>query len=419
MAIVNNNVNVPQEDFSPFGTGLADLGDGLKEGLCCLGAGISGYGGLIASGHTAAAGTLGTAQTTAATIAAQAYQAESTAAWAQRLILQGLIAAAQIALLQKQKDDYDEIAQEQRDLIDDGIEKYCECIEDVEDDIEDAYPGVAQAALYDPVDDCAMQAATISCNLDNTTSADEYARRVNQFHHLAEQARVSFFNTSFMSDLAIYNNGIRELLNGRIPISDVADIVSDVNEQACLRGAIGCTCKETARSLGVSQLQAMEQGRQSFDRGLASINQNVSPVARMVDIRDMMQSPAQRINLALQQAQLIQNSLQNAYNLAVQVPLGRTAKLQARIQKCITLLSTRLSKANLVNTYVPNYATALTPTINQFANALGGTLFSGFGNSNRGGGNDVSFQGGQTGIVYNKEGRPYTNSLSGAYYPLS
>jgi hypothetical protein len=99
----------------------------------------------------------------------------------------------------------------------------------------------------------------------------------------------------------------------------------------------------------------------------------------------MMQSPAQRINLALQQAQLIQNSLQNAYNLAVQVPLGRTAKLQARIQKCITLLSTRLSKANLVNTYVPNYATALTPTINQFANALGGTLFSGFGNSNTGG----------------------------------
>jgi hypothetical protein len=163
----------------------------------------------------------------------------------------------------------------------------------------------------------------------------------------------------------------------------------------------------------------MEQGRQSFDRGLASINQNVSPVARMVDIRDMMQSPAQRINLALQQAQLIQNSLQNAYNLAVQVPLGRTAKLQARIQKCIMLLSTRLSKANLVNTYVPNYATALTPTINQFANALGGTLFSGFGNSNRGGSNDVSFQGGQTGIVYNSAGRPYTNSISGAYYPLS
>lgn len=324
---------------------------------------------------------VGLAALAAANISVAGIQAASTAgSWVSQLAVTALVAAAQVALLELQKDHYDEIAEKQRDLVEDAIDDYRSCVTSLESQFLSSYPDVPDAALYVPVDSCAEQVATIACNIQNLDSAYDYAEKLREYHMLVETARLTVMNATWVADMSLYTGSISSLLRGELPTDDVADILSDVNEQACLRGSLGNVCRETSRSLGLSRLRAQEMGRKGMDQWLESMNRNVSPIARLVDMRELMQNPGQRIALALTQAQLIQNSLQNAMNLSAQVPLGKTALLQAKIQKCITIMSGGLSKANLVNTYVPNYAAALTPAINQFAGALG-SMMTGGGNT--------------------------------------
>ena len=238
-------------------------------------------------------------------------------------------------------------------------------------DFENAFPDVPEAAEYIPVDACCLQGSTIECNISHTDRADAYVRYVNRLHEQNDLMHAVSGNPTFMVDMHLQTTAIQDLMRGRLPIGDVVEILTDNAEAACLVGRIGNTRKTTARDFGISKLRAQASGRREFREVTTWYNTVVSPMQRQADIRDMMQRPQERIQLALAQAQLIQNSLQNRNNTLAQKSPYLMAKLQTRISRDITLLQQRASEALLVNTHVPNYALTVFPKLNNTSGLVG------------------------------------------------
>ena len=303
--------------------------------------------------------------------AAAIYAGSNIFSWTQALLVPGIQAAANILLMNKQKSDYDDIVNVQRQLVGIAVQNYVTGIDSLLPDFEGALPTVPEAAEYVPIDACCIQRATIECNIATTGRADVYARGVNRLHEQNDIIRAIVLDPRFLVSADITSLTINDLLRGRLPVGDVVDVLTDNAEAAALNGRIGNTRRSTMRDLGVSKLRAQALGRNEFHKNLQSMNQNVSPMSRQADIREMMQTPAQRIALALTQAQLIQNSLQNKNNQLAQKDPYLLAQLQAKLDRTILKLQFEANKATLVNQFVPNYAAILQPQIRAVAGAIG------------------------------------------------
>ena len=279
-------------------------------------------------------------------------------------------ANANAIVIKKQQESYDAISLQQRDIIKAALgmgegndNGYLDNINSILDGelFEDAYPDVAKAAAYIPVDACCVQGDTIECNITHTDRADDYVRYVNRLHEQNDLIHLLSMCPDFLVNMDIMNKAVQYLMRGILPTGDVIDILTDNAEAAALSGRIGSSRKTTARDLGISKLRVQAAGRREFREMTAWMNSAVSPIQRQHDITEMMINPGDRINLALTQAQLIQNSLQNKNNQLAQKEPFKLAKLQLRLQRIVTKLQTRMSEALLVNTYVPN-AALTTPT---------------------------------------------------------
>lgn len=303
--------------------------------------------------------------------AAVTQAASNVFSWAQALTVPFIQAEANLQLMQKQKDDYDLITNRQRNDIDAAVAQYINGIDDLIPLFDAAYPEVPQVAEYVPIDACCIQRATIECNISTTGRADTYASGVSRLHEQSAIVRAVVFDPRFLVNIDMASMQISDLLRGRSSVGDVVEVLGDNAELAALTGRIGNTRRTTARDLGLSKMRAQAAGREELRAHHSFISQSVSPLSRLGDIREMMQTPAQRVALALTQAQLIQNSLQNLYNQQAQKDPHLMAELQTKIQKVITKLQFQANKATLVNTFVPNYAAILQPMVKSVAQAIG------------------------------------------------
>ena len=115
-------------------------------------------------------------------------------------------------------------------------------------------------------------------------------------------------------------------------------IPDDVREQvfanragmSAATGAPGGASSMVARDLGLTSLDMMQQGTSLFGN-IVNAAQTISPVNRQMAPAQMMYQPSAGVSLNLEQAQLMQNSQQNAYNLlaAPDPALSMIAQLQA------------------------------------------------------------------------------------------
>lgn len=236
---------------------------------------------------------------------------------------------------------------------------------------QNAFPDVPKAAEYVPVDPCCEQGNTIECNITRTQRADNYVRYVNRLHERNDLIHALATDPRFMVTLDIQSKSIQDLTRGILPVGDVVEVMTDVAEQAALTGRIGNTKRTTARDLGISKLRAQAAGRREFREATQWANTVVSPIERQASITSMMLTPQQRIELALHQSQLIQQSLQNKNNALAQKAPFRMAKLQMHIQKIITELQSRMNAAMLTNNYVPNYAATVVPKLDNVSGLVG------------------------------------------------
>lgn len=302
------------------------------------------------------------------------YVASNIYSWSEAKKMPERQADANKKVLELQKEHYDRISKEMRDILRAAIGGWeidvNTLLEGV--DFEEAFPEVPRAAEFVPVDSCCEQSAAIECNMDKVARADEFYRHVNRMHEQNDLIHALSFDPGFLVNLDIQSKSIQADMRGQMDTSDAIDILTDNAEQAALTGRIGNTRKTTARDMGISRRRLKAGGRAEFREATQWFNSAVSPLSRQGDIREMMTTPAQRIQLALSQAQLIQQSLQNKNNALAQKEPYLMAKLQTRLQNLVTKLQYKASEAMLTNQFVPNYASIVTPNVDNNAQLLGG-----------------------------------------------
>jgi hypothetical protein len=316
-------------------------------------------------------------------IAAGIYAYSNIVSWGHAKEMPRRQADANKEVLERQRKDYEAITVETRGILKDAIRKYIDNVNGIlnADSFEEAFNEIPEAAEYVPVDACCIQESTIECNIEHTNRARDYVNYVNRLHEQNDLIHALSMDPRFLVTLDIQSQSIQDLTRGVLPVGDVIEIIGDGAELAAMTGRIGNTRKTTARDLGISKLRAQAAGRKEFREATAWANSAVSPQARQGDIRDSMQTPAQRIALALHQAQLIQQSLQNKNNQLSQSEPWRMARLQTKLQNQIALLQTKSSEALLVNTHVPNYAATIVPNTSNVS-GLVGAIGQGISNAN-------------------------------------
>lgn len=306
----------------------------------------------------------------AAGIYSSARIATNTLSW----VKSALVVAAQSALLKslldKQKSAYDDISNRQIQYVERALNDYILTINnDLLPTFKAAFPEVPQAIPYTPVDAAQITFDAMVQNIANLPKTSEYVQQVNYLHRSNYIARLVQLSPGFLTNVQTAALTIKNLLEGTLPVGDIIEITTDSAEAAAMTGRIGST-RFTARALGLSRLRMQAVGRAALVEHLAMLNAHVSPVAAEVTLDQQMIQPANRLSLALQQAQLIQNSLQNIANTAAQKPPHLLAELQTKLQTTIARLNLEANKGNMVNQFVPNYAAVLGPAMNNVLEGL-------------------------------------------------
>lgn len=294
--------------------------------------------------------------------AALVYSAQNRNDWAKSLLLPGLQALANIKVIDRQKKQYDNITADQRQLLDDAIDWYFDRIDDVLPTLNAAYPDVPRAAEYVPVDPCKVVRDNIECNLGRITSANGLVQTINRMHQQAAFTRAVVLDPRWWVNVELYAVSLNSLLKGEIDQGDLMDLTTGTAEMALATGRVGATRLSGQRRLGIERLRRQHEGRSELRRQV-EMSARIFPSAKSASVEDFMVKPEQRIALALTQAQLIQNSLQNVYNQQAQKQPYRLAAVNLRLEKIINRLQMRVSRANLQNTFVPNYASIFQPQI--------------------------------------------------------
>lgn len=305
--------------------------------------------------------------------AAFAYSASNQFSWAKALLVPGVQAAANIALLEYQKGKYEDIRRDQAAILQTALNNYLTAVNAIVADpsFDAAHPDVPDAAEYVPVDPCAEAAATIQCNIVQTGAIHSWVSAMAKLHYQNDLTRTVVFDPRWVMHLENYSISVRDLLRGRFQFPNlVTGITADVSEEACLAARIkGCRSLRP-RNLGISMERMQVSGREEM-RQQSVFFDSMSPLSRQGDIRSLMSTPDQRISLALTQAQLMQNSLQNYFNSQAAKPPANLARVNLQLEKAINRLSLEASKAAMVNGFVPNYAAMLQPQIKDLASGFG------------------------------------------------
>ena len=289
--------------------------------------------------------------------ASRLYVASEVLNWIQRLRLPGVQADATREVLEYQKQQYDEIEARRIGYLDQAAREWCRCINQVLSKIEDATDDIPEPAMFQPVSPSGEQWQTVSDNLEILPTVTEYAEYINKSHAEMDMARQIVFNPNHYKTNEVVWTTLNELLEGDLPKSLVVETLTRTKEKAVKAGRFGRSSRQSARDLGITSYRVQKAARSEIREEREHQNRTISSTDRQVDLRSMMVTPQQRIAWGIQQGQLIQNSLQNAYNACARKDPHLQQEVNILLQKCQQELTLTAGKASLVNANVPDFAT--------------------------------------------------------------
>lgn len=191
-----------------------------------------------------------------------------------------------------------------------------------------------KAAEYKPIDFSDEQKKTIAGNFDALHAGNELVQGTNKLITGEALRRATRMIPDYKQNMALQGANANALLSGNLPYDDVLDIIANRGEAGNIIGTPGGSAPATLRDLGLSRLDAMKTGA-GLMSGMVDIAQKINPVERQFLPQSMYLNPTDRIQLGMQQNQLIQQSDQNKYNieaaatpsqaLQAQVALGQLA----------------------------------------------------------------------------------------------
>lgn len=303
--------------------------------------------------------------------------------WINSLAVPGVQAAANILLLNRQKEQYDDIEAKRIGYTDAAVNEWSSCVDEILGKLKDATDDVPEPAMYQPVSASGEQYQTVSDNLEIArVSAKPYIDYLNETSREQDLIRQVVLNPDFYKVNEVTWISIGDLIRGNLPESMIVETLTRSKNKAVINGRFGRSSRQSARDLGLTSYRIQKAGREEARRERASQNNDINPLQRHADLREMMITPQQRIGYAMQQGQFIQNSLQNAYNACARKAPHLQAEVQVMLQKCQNKMSLLASKAGMINSNVPDFASVLNSQIKTITEGIGKAAIDGFGNGN-------------------------------------
>lgn len=171
-----------------------------------------------------------------------------------------------------------------------------------------------KAAQYIPVDFNTGQIEAIMGNQHALGAINPLMSGTNAAIDSDALARASKFIPGYKESMQRQGMAAQDLLGGQLPYDDVLDIVANRSGLAGSMGTPGASAPATLRDLGLSRLDAIKSGS-GLLQGMVNIAQTVNPVQNRMKPQDMFMNPTDRIRMAMDQNQTIQQSTQSKYNL--------------------------------------------------------------------------------------------------------
>jgi len=209
------------------------------------------------------------------------------------------------------------------------------------------FGSVPEAALfktkpYVPINYGQVQATTINDNITALPKIDELTSALNASLRADSGLRIENFAPGFQANLKTLTNAAGSLVNGRLPYSDVMDIVANRGELAGSLGTPGTATNATLKDLGLSRLSAMQSGSDMMTR-IGNLVEQIDPISQRSRAVDWTLNPSQTVPLAQADAQfgatydqmeriLSQQSEQNANNLAAMADPAAAGMFAANMQ---------------------------------------------------------------------------------------
>lgn len=188
---------------------------------------------------------------------------------------------------------------------------------------------VPVAARYKPVDFTKEQLASIDANRTAAQRAGWLTYDTNRMITADALQRISRLVPGYSSSMQKYGAAASSLLGGHLPFNDVMGIAGHAGSLAGSLGIAGTGGPATLRDLGLSELQGIQTGG-SILKDMVGMAETISPRAGYMTPQQMFVSPSDRIRNQLEQHQLVQQSDQNANNLAAEG--DPAARLQLGLQ---------------------------------------------------------------------------------------
>lgn len=196
--------------------------------------------------------------------------------------------------------------------------------------IQEAAGTVPKAAKYTPVNFSDSQLQTIWNNSKAAPYAEDLSSLVDKGITKNALQRITSLSPGYTSAIQQYGANANALLKGQLPFSDLQSIVGNDSAQAASLGIPGGAVGPTSlKDLGLSQLSGMQMGG-SMLQNMVSMADQVSPTAGYMTPQSQLLSPADQIQNEMNQNQIIQQSDQNANNLAAEG--DPAARLQLGLQ---------------------------------------------------------------------------------------
>ena len=285
------------------------------------------------------------------------------------LAIPAIQAAATLTLLNFQNNIAEDRIDESQRIITQAQANYCACLQELLPLLEQATDDVPKASHYNNVSIGGSFFESLKQTVQLAEHAREYSTLYGEIGRDVDLARIKANNPLYDETQEKIWTQLNGYVCGETPVDVAIEITGDAAQTNIINGRIG-TCQLTARKLGANSLSMQQLGRTEKRAEEEHYNRNISPLERNPDLQKFVVDPQNRVQWDLEQAQLTQQSIQNAFNLCAKKDPYLLQEWQVRMQCCTSELQTALSNASSVLGFVPNYLGTFGPQINSFFDGI-------------------------------------------------
>lgn len=194
---------------------------------------------------------------------------------------------------------------------------------------------VPKPALYTPVDFNAEQWNAIMRDRDSLGAITSLTNKTNDNIANEDIHQANRLIPGYSSSMTRLGASANDLIQGRLPDDVLQSIVADRAGKSSGVNIPGLAGPATLKDLGLSSLDALNTGTGLLGK-MTQMAESISPSSERVNPQTFFQTPQQNIENETRQNELLQQSQQNANNLAAAPDPVAAARLHLQLGQALT-----------------------------------------------------------------------------------